>query len=192
MSFVALVLSLLFVFIPSAFGFEHSAYFNVFGGYGKHSQESMKGSNTYPTGITYGVGLGQRNTYYEYELNIAKSNYSVPITHDGLKNKINHDQTHINFALNFYLIRKFYLRAGYGFFIFDQTPETDISGASAEGLRQSYGLKKDKIGGAVLGGGWVLMSSQTINLYLQYEYTLMPDIKASQTLISSGLRWYFR
>ena len=35
-----------------------SSHVNVFGGWSAHNQESMEDSNTRPTGLHYGIGLG--------------------------------------------------------------------------------------------------------------------------------------
>lgn len=165
-------------------------YLNLFGGWAAHNQDSMEDSKTRPTGVAYGAGIGRRVNFYEFELNISKGKYTADIEHDGQKNTLINDQLQATLALNFYLVRFFYARLGYALTSFEQKTKTPVSGASGEGLKEEYGLKKDKIDGLVLGGGYVITPNGTINLYLQYEYYMLPQLKASQHLMSAGLRWY--
>lgn len=161
-------------------------------GYGKHSQDAMKDSNTYPIGQSYGAGMGYRNNFYEFELMAMKSNYQVKIEHDGLANTLIHDQSLFNLSLNFYLFRHLYIRMGYGLAIIDQKTATSVSGASGEGLRQAYGLQRDKIGVANVGLGYLFSIGARTNFYAQYEHLMMGDISGSQSQVALGFRWYLR
>ena len=79
-------------------------------GYGKHSQDSMTDSSTYPIGLNYSGGFGYRSNFYEFELLASKSNYQTDIIHDAQANTLIHDQTLFNLSLNFYLYRHIYVR----------------------------------------------------------------------------------
>ncbi len=161
-------------------------------GYGKHSQESMKDSNTYPVGLSYGAGLGYRANYYEFELLATKSNYLVDIVHDGKPNTLAHEQSLFNLSLNFYLLRHLYVRLGYGLAVIKQEAKIPVAGASGAGLNQSYGLVKEKIGVANIGLGYVFWIGNSMNLFTQLEHFAMGDISGSQSQLSAGFRWYFK
>lgn len=161
-------------------------------GYGKHSQDSMSDSSTYPIGLNYSGGFGYRNNFYEFELLVTKSNYQTDIIHDGQDNTLIHDQTLFNLSLNFYLYRHLYVRLGYGLAIIEQSTATKVEGASGQGLNQAYGLKEDKIGVANVGVGYVFSTGVRTNFYTQYEYIMMSDIAASQSQFALGFRWYLR
>jgi hypothetical protein len=161
-------------------------------GYGKHSQDTMKDSSTYPVGTSYGGGLGYRNNFYEFELLATKSNYQVDIVHDGVANTLIHDQALFNLSMNFYLLRHLYVRLGYGLGVIEQKTKLTVGGASGAGLTESYGLVKEKIGVANLGLGYVFLLGARMNLYTQYEHFMMGDIAGSQSQVSVGFRWYLK
>lgn len=161
-------------------------------GYGKHSQDSMKDSSTYPIGLSYGGGLGYRNNFYEFELLATKSSYQVDIVHDGTANTLIHDQALFNLSMNFYLLRHLYVRLGYGLGVLEQRTKLPVGGASGEGLKASYGLEKEKIGVANLGLGYVFSLGARVNFYGQYEHLMMGDIAAAQSQVSVGFRWYLK
>ncbi len=184
-------LLLIFSLILSSAARADSPYLNLFGGFGAHNQESMEDSSTRPTGLAYGVGIGRRMLFYEFELNISKGKYTSEIEHDGQSNTLINDQLQVALALNFYLVTKLYLRLGYSLTSLEQTTETPVTGASGEGLTKEYGLRDEKVDGVVLGGGYSLISAPKMNIYLQYEYFMLSSIKATQHLMSAGMRWYF-
>ncbi len=165
-------------------------YFNAFGGRGAHNQESMEDSKTRPFGLAYGAGIGKRFDFYEFELNVSKGNYSTEIEHDGVKNKLLNEQIQYSLGFNFYLVKTIYFRLGYAVTDLKQSPETPVSGASGDGLTNAYGLKEDKFDGVLFGGGWVFAPFKSARIYLQYEYFSLPQIKATQHLMSIGLRCY--
>jgi len=167
-------------------------YVNGFGGWASHGQDSMLDSNTRPTGLVYGAGFGQRYNYYEFELNASSGKLTSDIEHDGAKNTIQHEQFQATLALNFYLLRSLYVRLGYALTSVEQSTKTPVSGASGEGLQKEYKLEDKKTDGVVIGGGWVWSELGKMNLYLQYDYYMLPDIKATQHQASAGFRWYIK
>jgi hypothetical protein len=168
------------------------AYINAFGGWAAHNQESMEDSSTRPTGLSYGIGLGRRISFYEFELNASSGKLTTDIEHDGRSNTLVQEQFQVSLALNFYLLRNYYVRMGYAITSLEQTTETEVTGASGEGLVKEYGLKDVKSDGLILGGGWVFGDFAKAKIYAQYDYYMLPDIKATQHLLSLGMRWFFQ
>ena len=167
------------------------AYINLFGGWAAHNQDSMEDSSTRPTGLNYGIGIGRRTGFYEFELNASKGKLTADIEHDGESNTLVQEQFQVTLALNFYLLRNIYARMGYAITSVEQTTETKVAGASGEGLIKEYGLKDVKSDGVTLGAGWVFGDFAKAKFYAQYDYYMLPDIKATQHHISAGLRWFF-
>lgn len=174
----------------SAWGAQ-DAFVNLFGGWAAHNQDSFEDSSTRPTGLSYGAGIGRRIGFYEFELNASSGKLTADIEHDGEKNTLVQEQFQVTLALNFYLLRNLYARMGYAITSLEQTTEKEVAGASGEGLVKEYGLEDVKSDGLVLGGGWVFGDFSSAKFYAQYEYYMMPDIKATQHLMSVGMRWFF-
>lgn len=171
--------------------FADEALVSLFAGMGQHHQESMTDSKTIPQGQAFGASFGRRMNYYEFELTLSKGTYTSDIEHDGRSNTINHDQLQFSIALNFYLVKNIYLRIGYGLTDIEQSTETKVSGASGAGLEEEYGLVRDKITGLVLGGGYAIVQTSSIQVYVQFEHHVMSEISASQNLATAGVRFYY-
>jgi hypothetical protein len=171
--------------------FADEAMVSLFAGMGQHYQESMTDSKTVPQGQAFGVSIGRRMNFYEFELSLSKGIYTSDIVHDGQSNTINQDQLQFTLALNFYLVKNIYLRIGGGITDIDQKTETPVSGASGVGLAQEYGLVNDKITNVTIGGGYAIIQTSSFQLYLQFEHHVMSDIAASQNLATAGLRFYY-
>lgn len=168
-----------------------NGFIDLFGGWAAHNQDSLEDSSTRPTGLIYGAGIGRRISFYEFELTASSGKLTTNIEHDGEKNTLVQEQFRVTFALNFYLLRHLYARMGYAITSLEQTTEKKVTGASGEGLIKEYGLKDVKSDGLVLGGGWVFGDFATAKFYAQYEYYMLPDIKATQHVMSAGLRWFY-
>lgn len=181
----------LILFCLSTQAFADEAMVSLFAGMGQHHQESMTDSKTVPQGQAFGASFGRRMNFYEFELTLSKGTYTSDIEHDGRANTINHDQLQFSIALNFYLVKNIYLRIGYGLTDIEQTTDTPVSGASGAGLEEEYGLVKDKITGLVLGGGYAIIQTSSIQVYVQLEHHVMSEISASQNLVTAGVRFYY-
>ncbi len=164
----------------------------LYGGYAQHRQEEMNKSHTYPSGMTYGAGLLQRKEFYEFEVYVKKSSLAADITHDNNKNTINHDQFQFGVALNFFLTKKFFARLGYNFAKITQKLDKPMSEASTAGAQKEYGLLKNEfVDGVNIGAGYVFFSLRSTDFVVQYDYFYYNKIKANQSSISLGLKYYF-
>jgi hypothetical protein len=83
------------------------------GGYLKLAQAGAKENSVYPSGLSYGGGIGFRKNYFEFESLIFKASGEGALIHDGIKNKFQHEQTSLLLGLNFYLNKHLYARFGY-------------------------------------------------------------------------------
>lgn len=162
-------------------------------GYSQLNQSDAAANNVHPSGITYGAGAGFRNGFFEFEGTLLKANLSGDINHDGEDNTLNHAQTSMLLAFNFYLTKRFYVRLGYGFHKVDQTLGDGVSAASQEGAERAYGMKEDALTeGVIYGGGYVIYDSNRLGLYTQIENMTMSTLGASAWNASLGFRWYLR
>ena len=162
-------------------------------GYGQLNQEALDSNNVNPSGLTYGIGGGVRQNYFEFEGVLQKLDLSGDVDHDGAGNTFKHEQTSITFALNFYLSKSFYARLGYSINRIDQTLEEAVSAASMEGAREAYKMKEDtNADGVVYGAGYVFYDSGKLALFSQFESLSMPTADANVWNISLGFRYHLR
>ena len=184
---MALILAAFFAQVSRA-----STGLAFYGGYAQHRQEEMSKSNTYPTGMMFGAGYLVRKEFYEFETYIKKGNFTSEITHDGLKNSVEHEQLQVGLALNFFLTKKLYARLGYSFAKIDQKFKTPMSAASLAGAKKQYGLVEEKlVDGLNIGAGYVLLSGKNIDFLVQYDFFYYNKISATQNSLSLGLKYYF-
>jgi hypothetical protein len=163
------------------------------GGYGQLKQTAAAANNVYPSGLTYGGGIGVRQKFFELEGLLAKTDLASEIDHDGSKNTLKHSQTTFNLSLNFYLNKRLYLRMGYAFNRIDQTLGKDVSAASEEGAKQTYGMNKNLIAdGITYGGGVVIYDGSKVSLFTQLDSLNLPASKANVWNVSVGFRFYTR
>ena len=161
------------------------------GGYSQLNQESIADHKVYPSGMTYGAGMGIRKDYFELEASFHKFNAEGEIDHDGQKNSLIHEQSSVLLALNFYLSKKFYARLGYGFHMVDQTLDKDVSDASASGAQKAYGMKEDAMTGGILyGAGYVIYNGTRTSIYTQIENATMSSLGASAWNAVLGFKIY--
>lgn len=111
-----------------------------------------------------------RSGAFEFEGMLLKANLSGDIDHDGQGNTLNHAQTSLILAFNFYLTKSFYARFGYGFHRVDQALGDEVSAASQEGAEKAYGLKENTVTeGVTYGTGFVLYDSTKLGVFTQFE-----------------------
>jgi hypothetical protein len=183
--------SLLFVglFISQSWA---SLYLGLNPGQGRFNQEAMKDSKTYPVGTSLGLLAGMRDKFFELEGSLHFADYKADIKHDGLSNVILHEHTQATVAINFYLVTEIYLRLGYSFYFIDQSIEKPVSAASSEGIKKEYGLKSDgRYEGTQIGGGWVFLPLTKFQAYVQYDYTTINALDATEAKVSLGLKLKF-
>jgi hypothetical protein len=188
-----IILFLTIVVCRVAYGSGESSYIVGQGGYSQLNQKDAASNNVYPSGMSYGAGAGMRSGPYEFEALLLKANLSGEIDHDGEKNTLEHSQTSLIVAFNFYFTKNFYARFGYGLHKVDQTLGDDVSAASQEGAEKAYGLKEDKLTeGIVYGAGFVFYDSAKLGLYTQFENMTMSTLQASAWNLSLGFRFYLK
>ena len=187
---IKFIVLLTFLISHSAFA---QGYFLGQAGYGQLNQRAISSNNVYPSGYTYGVGGGIRQSFFEIEGLLQKIDLAGDINHDGASNGIKHEQTSFTFAINFYLSKRFYARLGYSMNRIDQSLEEKISDASMEGARKSYDLHENaNADGVTYGGGFVLYDSSSLGIFTQFENLSMPSASANTLNFSVGIRVYSR
>lgn len=163
-----------------------------YGGQAQHRQEQMNDTNTYPTGMIYGAGFLMRKQFYELEFYAKQGTLTSDITHDNSKNTIEHNQLQVGAALNFFFTKKFYARLGYSFAKIDQKFSRPMSTASEAGAKKEYGLLEEKlVDGLNIGAGYNIYSGSSVDFLVQYDFFYYNSIKANQSAVSLGLKFYF-
>lgn len=166
-------------------------FINLFVGQGYHQQESMMDSKTQPVGVLYGIGMGRRFNFYEFELSVSSGAFTADVEHDGEANTVTHDQLQVNLAFNFYIVKHFYLRLGYGLTDVDQSTEVKLTGDAAAGFQSEYDLKSQKVTAPLIGAGVSFVQTSKLQLFVQFEHHIITEIKAIQNQFTAGLRYYF-
>ncbi len=162
------------------------------GGYGQYNQKDAASHKVYPSGTSYGAGLGVRKNFFEVEAVFEKFTGKAEVDHDDKSNSIIHKQSSFLLALNFYLNKSLYARLGYGFYRVDQNLDKVVSAASEEGAKKAYGIKEDAISDGVLyRGGFVIYDGKKINIYTQFENQVITSLKANSWNASLGFKFYF-
>ncbi|MFY7993583.1 MAG: hypothetical protein ACOVP4_09850 [Bacteriovoracaceae bacterium] len=180
----------LFILLSSGIALADSGIV-LYGGYAQHRQEEMNDTNTYPTGTVYGAGFLMRKQFYELEFYAKQGSLSSDITHDNSKNTIEHDQLQVGAALNFFFTKKFYARLGYSFAKIDQKFSKPMSIASEAGAKKEYGLLEEKlVDGLNIGAGYNIYSGTSVDFLIQYDFYYYNSIKANQSSVSVGIKYY--
>lgn len=165
----------------------------LYGGYAQHRQEEMNDTSTYPTGMIYGAGFLMRKQFYELEFYAKQGTLTSDITHDNSKNTIEHEQLQVGAALNFFFTKKFYARLGYSFAKIDQKFSKPMSTASEAGAKKEYGLLEEKLAdGLNIGAGYNIYSGTRVDFLVQYDFYYYNSIKANQSAVSLGIKYYFQ
>lgn len=163
------------------------------GGYLKLSQDAAVENNVSPAGLSYGGGLGFRKDFFEFEAILLKGSGEDDIIHDNQDNSLVHDQTSLLLALNFYLNKSFYIRAGFGVHKIDQQLGDEVNAASAEGAKEEYGIVENEVSeGVLFGGGFVLYNGKSMDLFTQVERYSYSSIKSGAWNASLGFRYYLQ
>lgn len=187
-----MIKTLLFLTVLLSFSAQAQIYGLLQGGYGQYSQQDAADKKVYPSGTTYGAGLGVRKNFFEVEAVFEKFSGKAEIDHDDKSNSIIHKQSSFLLALNFYLNKSLYARLGYGFYRVDQSLDKPVSAASEEGARKAYGIKEDVLSDGVLyGAGFVIYDGKKINIYTQFENQVITSLKANAWNVSLGFKMYF-
>lgn len=161
------------------------------GGYLRLNQEAASKNSVYPSGFSYGGGLGFRKNYFEFETLILKAKAEDDLLHDGVENKMLHEQTSLLLGLNFYLSKKFYARFGYGLHKIDQKLKTPVSSASEAGAKKEYNLKEDELSeGIYFGAGFLLYNGSKFALYIQADKYDYASMNSGAWKGSLGFRYY--
>lgn len=160
-------------------------------GYARLNKEEPASKRVFPTGMTFGLGIGVRRDFFELEASYQKFSGSGDINHDKVDNSLIHKQSSFILALNFYLSKKFYARLGYGFYKVDQSLDKKVSDASTEGARKTYGIKENVMtDGFVYGAGYVIYDSSSMAIYTQIENQNMSSLGASSLSGVLGIKVY--
>lgn len=145
-------------------------FFTAQGGYLAVSQDKSSKNDVYPTGTSFGGGIGFREQFYEFEAVFFQAKAEAEINHDNSKNKIIHDQASLLLNLNFYITQRLYARMGYGLHKVDQTLDKKVSPASEAGAKAAYGLSSNDLeDGINLGAGFVFLKARDFSLFIQTE-----------------------
>ena len=168
-----------------------SSYISAQAGYFSLSQDAASEHNVSPTGTSYGVGLGYRLNYIEFEATMLSASATGDLEHDSLKNSLEHSQTSLIFGFNFYLNKALYLRLGYGFHKIEQKFGKQMSDVSAEGAKDEYGIVEDELSeGMVVGGGVTFYSTNTLDCFLQVDRYNYSSINSAAWNGSLGIRYH--
>lgn len=161
------------------------------GGYFVLNQEATDANNVTPAGYSYGGGIGMRKNYFEFEASILKASGTADLTHDGVDNSLQHDQTTLSFSLNFYLSKAFYARMGYSTHKIDQSFGEEFSAVSQTGAEREYDLKEgDTSEGFHFGAGYVFYDAGKISMFVQVERYNFATFDGGAWNTSLGFRIY--
>jgi len=162
-------------------------------GYMRVSQEKAIENDVYPSGPTYGGGIGYRQNFMEFEGFFVKGSAEGEINHDGVKNNIVHSQSSMILAGNFYFNSAIYARFGYGFHKVKQELSKGVSAASEAGATKEYGLKDDTLTeGIIFGGGLVFFDTKSTAFFTQLERYDFGTMQSAAWNWSLGFRFYLK
>lgn len=181
----------LFLTFLLTFKVQAATYIVAQGGYMKLAQDAAMESNVTPAGFLYGGGLGIRKDYFEFEALILKGSAQDKIRHDGRDNTLVHEQTSLILAMNFYMLKSLYVRAGFGVHKVDQTLGDQVGAASQIGARASYGMIEDDLTeGVILGAGYVLYNGKHMDIFTQIERQDFSSVESGVWNATLGFKWY--
>lgn len=147
--------------------------------------------NVTPTGGAFGISLGSRTGMIEPEVFFRSLAASGDIIHDGVSNKVDHDQKTFGAAIKFYLTKKFYLRFGYTFSnTTHKIAESQGEHADSE-IWRIYGLVDGKLyNGPTYGLGYNFFDGKIFDVYTHFARTHTLE-SGSEMSVSLGIKFYF-
>lgn len=96
-------------------------------------------------------------------------------------------------ALNFYLNKSLYIRAGYGIHKINQELGTPVSAPSEQGAESAYGMVQNKISeGIIVGAGLVIFHGKSLDMYTQIEKLNFSSVDSGGWNASIGFRYYLQ
>ncbi len=184
------ILLFLFVLVWNSVA-QAQLYYIGQGGYLRLAQDAAAENSVYPTGLSYGGGVGFRKNYFEFESLIFKASAEDNLIHDGVKNKMLHEQTSLLLGLNFYMSKSFYARLGYGLHRIDQHLDKSLSSASEAGAIKEYNLKEKALSeGLYIGAGYIIYNGSKLALFVQLDKYGYSTMKSGALNGSLGFRYY--
>lgn len=159
-------------------------------GQGEYVEGRKKTNDIAPDGAVYKLIYGSRKNYWEFGASFRYAHLSDEIKIGAKDGELSHNDMAVGLQAGFWAFSWLQLHVGYAKHYSYEDLSGDFTDQEKETFKETYNVSNKNTAGLYTGVDLVLLQSNSVQFFLNYDYYHINSQKAREWEAMAGLRFY--